>query len=195
MRAPRAAGFSLLEMAISTMVLVGILAIVLPVSGVVGRNLSMNRCQGELRERVQIASSRVAGFLRPASLGTLRVNVAGAWVIPAEATPYDSIQFRALTGYPYGSTPDLGPLRVLRFKLDVGEIANGVDDDRDGLIDEGGLYVEEGGKPVELAEGVELFRVIKIGRTLVFTIQCGGRDSDGGMQRTRFEQTIVLRNN
>lgn len=195
MRARKQSGLSLVEMLISSMIFAGILVIVLPVTGVVRSNLSVNRRQGDLRERVQLATSRVAAYLRPASLATVRVNVSGSWVVPAESTSYTSIQFQALAGYPYGAAPVLGPVRSLRFRMDSTELPNAVDDDRDGVADEGGIYLEDSGSSVELCENIEQFRVMKTGRTLVFTIQCAGRNSEGGIHRSRFDQTVILRNN
>jgi hypothetical protein len=89
----------------------------------------------------------------------------------------------------------LGPLRVIRFQRDANELANGLDDDRDGLVDEGGLYLDDAGASVRLTDAVEVFRVSRTGRVLVVTIQCSGRNSEGGMHRSRFDQTIILRNN
>lgn len=80
--------------------------------------------------------------LRPAGQFVL----AGTALSPAGK--FTSVTYRPITGFDFAATaPAFGRLRQLRFVYDSGEAGpgngNGLDDDRDGLVDEGRLELLE----------------------------------------------------
>lgn len=102
---------------------------------------------------VQEGATRVSLGTRAAGLRRLLErelrNVVASSVRLSSLRPdgtYGRLQYRQASGYdPEADQLQLGPLRELRFELEAGESAArpGLDDDRDGLVDEGDLIAGE----------------------------------------------------
>jgi hypothetical protein len=106
------------------------------------------------------------------------------------------MRFRSLIGLPTDSSDALGPPRTLAFVMDSRETAYGMDDDRDGLVDEGEIQlVEPSGARATLATAVELFSIVKSGRTLEITVRIAGRDQEGALHRSTLTESVTLWNN
>jgi prepilin-type N-terminal cleavage/methylation domain-containing protein len=123
-------GFTLIEIAIS----MGILGLVL--SSIVGmldssrKGFNQGSVTALVQNDVRRAIDRVAVELENAGLGTLLPNPIGVAA--------DDLVFQIATGVnPADGTILFGPSTRLRFVFEPGELVNGLDDDGDGLIDEG----------------------------------------------------------
>lgn len=145
-------GFTLLELAITLGIaglVLGSLARVLDSSkSTYGRGSAMAQVQNDARRTLD----RVATELENSGFGTLLPNPVGVAV--------DDLVFQAATGID-GTTGALlfGNSSRLRFVYESGEMNNGLDDDSDGLVDEGNLvftrnYLLAGEVRVVLAHGV-----------------------------------------
>lgn len=152
------------------------------------------------------ASEQLGQLFRPAILSSFRVRAdqtdvaaattitVGAWVSPRPLDPRPGVQFRIATGLEVDSaTADRGPCE-LEFIMDDGERSNGVDDDGDGLIDEGVLWLRQGDVRSVLMADVEMFSVALDGRSLRVTLGCALRDDAGDIDRAVMVRDFVVRN-
>lgn len=145
-------GFTLIELAITMGIaglVLGSLARVLDSSkNTYGRGSAVAQVQNDARRTLD----RVSAELENGGFGTLLPNPVGVAV--------DDLVFQAATGID-GATGALlfGNSSRLRFVYETGEMNNGLDDDSDGLVDEGCLvftrnYLLAGEVRVILAHGV-----------------------------------------
>ncbi len=145
-------GFTLIELAITMGIaglVLGSLARVLDSSkNTYGRGSAVAQVQNDARRTLD----RVSAELENGGFGTLLPNPVGVAV--------DDLVFQAATGID-GATGALlfGNSSRLRFVYQTGEMNNGLDDDGDGLVDEGNLvftrnYLLAGEVRVVLAHGV-----------------------------------------
>jgi len=208
----RTAGMTLLEVAISTMVMS---AIVLSAAGAVNRSFSawsdISRT-GDLERRDQHAMEMIVGALKDA----------GKAQLSACAPPYGaySLTFRTPNGFTAGAAT-WGNQQIIEWQPSPSDPVNGVDNDNNGLIDDGvlvwrrnvGLSTE--GKvvlcrwvpylaPGELANSVDdngdgladerglSFKLV--GNALTVRLSIKRKSVDGTMITTTSERTIALRN-
>ena len=191
----KAAGFTLVELMVVCSILAPILYLFLSAGPSVGDALGVNQRNADVAQKARIGLSSICNSLRSASARSLLVRVASSWVTPVEGTAYGTIQFQEPAGLPTASTVALQAPRMLEFKLDPKEIQNGIDDDGDGLVDEGSVWTtRSGGERACLASDIESFSVVKTGRLLRITIQSCALDSKQRPHRSKSVQTMVLRN-
>jgi len=88
----------------------------------------------------------------------------------------------------------LSATRSLFFQLDATEEANGVDDDGDGMVDEGELVYADGDHLTTVQRGVEAFQITLVDRRLQLRMTCSVRDGDGNRRRVTLTQTYCVRN-
>jgi hypothetical protein len=189
-------GYALLEIVLVAAVLLPVLATILSMTSAVSDATRVNERGAMTAEEMRLCSMRVAKLLRPASLENLRVKTDTAWVPLVEDTDYDHVRFQSVRRLPSSSNPNLGVERAVRFELDPEELANGNDDDGDGLVDEGSIYVSDDALVRGcIATGVERFKLRKTGRLLVVTVTVGNRDQKGTVHRATSRETVYLRNN
>jgi hypothetical protein len=88
----------------------------------------------------------------------------------AEGTAYDNISFRPVTSF-VGAAPQYGD--TIRFSLlpERGEVVDGVDNDRDGIVDERMLVRTIGGVGTATLSGVTAFSVTRNGENLTVSMQ------------------------
>ena len=79
--------------------------------------------------------------------------------------------------------------------MDASETDNDVDDDGDGLIDEGALHYETENVRVTLLDGVETCEFTLDGSVLIFALHIARLDSSRRVRRAVVERRIYLRNN
>ncbi len=89
---------------------------------------------------------------------------------------------------------DLTSPRALEFVLDAGEAANSTDDDGDGLVDEGKLFLRYESTRTPIADGVESCSFEVDGRVIRFSVQCAKRDGSGRVHRETTQQVWWVRN-
>lgn len=145
-RSPRA-GYTLVELAISSLFLASLLLIA---------GFATDRTRSAFRERRAEQESVVAANRVLQRIASELTFAAGDGLGPATltATGSERIEFRVAIG---GGA--LGPARALALELEEGELDNDRDDDGDGLVDEQRvLWIEDEGGPDErrttLATGV-----------------------------------------
>jgi len=197
-RNPRTHGFTAIELMIGLTILVPILFAVLSTGTVVTRSMAVNEGAAAVwADTVQI-KNRILQFLRPASLGSMQIYDGMAWVLPAEATPYQTLRYRTLDAMPVTGQPYLKRGRELSFQLDRGETADGKDNDGDGLVDEGRIFLAFSDSPASrsvLGSHIEQFSMMRKGRRFFISLQRARRDRNGTMHRATLQTSFYLRNN
>lgn len=194
---PRQAGFTLIELMLVCLMMAPVLGALLSVSGVVTGTLTANEGNAAAASQANAASLKVSSWLRPASLTTLKAKTGTApFADPVDDTDYDAAQFRLVVDFASDLTPQLGSLRTLQFELDPAETRNGNDDDGDGLVDEGKIVmVDDAGRRMGVAAGVEALTLRKTGRSWTVTVSAAVRDATGRTHRTTAQQRILIQNN
>ena len=157
-------------------------------------------------ESLQRTAVRTAQILRPCSISTYRVPsvaadvplyapAAGEWMEPIEADPRPAVQFRAADGQLSLNAAQLTDVRSLYLQPENGEVPNGIDDDGDGLVDEGRLMLDYDGVPVALASGIESCLFTLTGRLLTIELRSAVQGRGGAVQRFGVREILYLRNN
>ena len=168
-------GFTLLELAI-TMGIAGLLlsslASVLDSSkSTYGRGSAMAQVQNEARRTLD----RVAAELENGGFGTLLPNPVGVAI--------DDLVFQTATGIDAATGALLfGNSSRLRFVYETGEMNNGLDDDGDGLIDEGCLVLT---RNYMLANEVRVVLAHDVAELLEGESANGGDDNGNGFADER----------
>lgn len=132
-------------------------------------------------------------YVRPPGSGY--ATSVGEWIEPADGAARTGIRFRAATGKLSMNASALTPWRTLRFEMDAGEIANGSDDDGDGLVDEGAVVLDYDGTTVRMNTDIEQCTFNLEGRTLTILLQSGSHRRNGMVQRFTHREVLFLRNN
>lgn len=133
-RAPASrAGFSLVELLLAVALLSIVLASTAIVSSTGYRTYRASSAQSSAESRARRGLDRAATELRRA--------VADTVPNPGGNLGMDLVEFRQAVGIDGTGNLQLGPLMRLALELDAGEPANGLDDDGDGLVDEGELVL------------------------------------------------------
>ena len=197
MNAGRESGGSLLEFVIASALLVPILFAVFGTSKVATTALLAEDKDATLSTRASTTRARIVRFLRPASLGSVRVYDSGNWIAPIDGTAYDQVAFQHLTDNPARGAAALDTGRVLSFELDAAETADGKDNDGDGLVDEGRVFVASQATPnvrSKLAESVEKLTITKVGRHIEIFVKVAMRTAGGKVQRAESASALYMRN-
>jgi hypothetical protein len=125
------AGVSLIEIVVAVAVLVGMVGVTFGLMSRAQDLQGLELTQADLQARGRAALERMVRELRDSSRGTFSGLVAGA----------SSITFQRATGFD-GSSVLWGPQETLEWRVSPGEIPdNGVDDNGDGLVDEGQIIL------------------------------------------------------
>jgi hypothetical protein len=136
------------------------------------------------------ARSRPCGatFVRGQCPPAAPSRTAAPWKSPwAEGTAYDNISFRPVTSF-VGAAPQYGD--TIRFSLlpERGEVVDGVDNDRDGIVDERMLVRTIGGVGTATLSGVTAFSVTRNGENLTVSMQITVRNQLSLIVRMRVSQ-------
>jgi hypothetical protein len=122
-------GATLIELAVSSVVLsILVLAVglaMLRTDGAFRQGVATSSCEADVRRILD----RAVAELRDADRSSLALT-------PAPPLPSSSVDYARVTGIVAG-VATLGPTRRLRWQIAAGELDNGLDDDGDGLVDEG----------------------------------------------------------
>jgi hypothetical protein len=192
----RSRGFAVLEILLVVAVLLPVMATILSMTSAVSDATRVNERSAMTAEEMRLCSMRVAKLLRPASMENLRIYTGTAWAPLVDDTDYDHVRFQSVRRLPSSTNPNLGVERSVRFELDPEELDNDKDDDEDGLVDEGSIFVTDAALVRGcIAAGVERFTLRKTGRLLLVTVTVGNRDQKGTLHRATSRETVYLRNN
>jgi hypothetical protein len=126
--------------------------------------VAIGTVQGDLRARAHDAGTLLARELRAAARSSLVL----AEPNPENGAQLQRLRFRRVVGFDAANHEALlDPLHELAFELEPGESIDGIDEDGDGLVDEGRLVLSRDGvRLAELAVGVR-------GRDFGFSLESG----------------------
>jgi len=153
----RQAGFSLLETMIASIILAILLMALMVVVMTTQKTFGSLATRSAVQMRVESAIDRMVRELRATGAGQVTTGSPGVFFVDAQT--YDNVNFRPVVGVS-GGTITWGAPITFRFEYDpVAGGGNegdnlGIDDDGDGLVDEGRLVRTEGGSNTVLASGV-----------------------------------------
>jgi hypothetical protein len=188
-------GYTLVETAMVAVLLVPLLLAALQVPSYLAGSFHTTVGASSVRDRSDVVFTRLAGLLRPASAASLRVPNGAVWVLPVDGTEHESVRFQHVLSLPTPGAPALGPVRTLEFVLAPGEQRNNLDDDRDGVADNGSIVMTEAdGTRITLASGVQRFLLRKQGRTLWITLECAAADRRRRVHLDACERDLLLHN-
>ena len=154
------AGFTLIELVISVALLGMVIGSAAMVSSSGYRLYQATSLESDVEARAKRALDRLAMELKPAARSSLVPDPVGNLGVA-------SMQFAQGVDFTGAGVIVLGPpLRIL-FERDGAELANGVDDDNDGLVDEGSLVLvrDEGGPDERRVVLVNRVRALLEGET------------------------------
>ena len=206
MRHSASSGFTLLEVTITTLLLLPLIAALVSAGKLVIGSVGASESAAGLSDAVGRTVQRVEGIVRSGVYASLRIRAeqkdvddgyaasVGEWILPRDFEARRAIDLNSTGGQ--ASTDITAPTvqQRLEFVLDADETDNGVDDDGDGLVDEGHLRWQVGGIESVLLRGVETCTFTPEGRLIRFTLECARRGSQGEMRRATVTQNIFIRN-
>jgi prepilin-type N-terminal cleavage/methylation domain-containing protein len=140
--AGRRGGFSLVEVLVAAALLAVVLSSVALVGGAADKAYRTGTIESHLESKVAIAVDSMVDELRIAGVDTITPD-------PIPGVGASNIRYVQATGITNGEI-DWTPLRTLRLELETGELDDGIDNNANGLIDEGRiLLIEDLGGPDE----------------------------------------------
>ena len=177
-------GFTLLE----TVIVLAVMSVVMLALGAVATRSAdafaeAMRLWTLEREGLRI-SERLASELRSAEPSTLE---------PLLMQNSNYVSFQRVTGFADDETV-LSPKTTIAFRLASDEKANGIDDNGDGLVDEGHLiYAEAGQSPIRLASRLTGLRFTAIQNAVRCAFDVASVDPDGEPTQATWALTVSLR--
>ncbi|HEX6811189.1 MAG TPA: type II secretion system protein [Planctomycetota bacterium] len=210
-------GFTLVELMIVMVVAIPILGAITVTGTLVRDEIQSTETAALTAESCRIAGQRLAMLARPGLLSTCAVQATqadvdaaaaaamvspgvvipalGDWISPPLTGSRPTFRFQGADGELSMNAQELTPVRRFIFSLDPTEMPNGLDDDGDGLVDEGGLQLLIGDLPVQLViSGVERCEFRLRGRVLTLVLAVARRDAKGHLYRATTTQSILMRN-
>lgn len=199
-------GFTLVEVLIVVAVSVPVLLGVLATSERVSRTVSSSERNADAATAGRKVAERAGRMIRAAKRSTFRVratqadvdaskaSTVGEWITVTELDPRPNLQFQSASGTLSFNATSLTSPRAFEFVRDSNETANGTDDDGDGLVDEGKLFLHYEGTRVLIADMVETCSFQIDGRAVRFSLQCARRDNSGQVHRAVAAHVWFVRN-
>jgi type II secretory pathway pseudopilin PulG len=138
-----AAGFTLLEVMVSTAFLVVMMVVLFSLLSASQSLEARNVAMGDLRAHARMALDRIVRELSDSGLSTFTVT-------PTADLALGSVTFQRATGY-VGGAVVYGPQERIAWEIEPGEVDNNnIDDNGNGLIDEGQVVLTLApGQPTE----------------------------------------------
>ncbi|KPJ62337.1 MAG: hypothetical protein AMS15_04295 [Planctomycetes bacterium DG_23] len=186
--------FTLLEIVVVMAIFLIILLMVFAVADRGTKFYYTASALASLQETGRKALDRMATDLRGTGLSIVTDSQGQPLV---QGLSYQEIRFRRNPGYGNDGIPwDEGEAIVYRFDYDTGETDNEVDDDGDGLIDEGVIVRVEDGSPAEIAHNVKEggLSFILQGSRIVMTVELQDIDENRRSLEASVDTIVYLRN-
>ena len=207
MKTSASRGMSLLELSVSAALLTGVTLLALSTFGGAERSVTDSMIRAELMLRANRLERELNRELRGATNVVPRVDTGYASPDgPCSAGTMTSVLYDPITGWHDGAATT-GSQREIRFRYDSGEGGGGnegtnVDDDRDGLIDDGHLELVDGSLTLMLAQNVSSddFSIVKTGNrvtvryTLMARVSYDPTNPARGLVTESRELVLALRN-
>ncbi len=203
----RQGGFTLIEMSIVMTILVPILVGIAVTTSSVNDTMEANSRRADVMTYCRRMSQRIAKLVRPAQMTTIQVQAVqldvtmlraaavGDWIAPTDLVWRPGLEFQSASGLLSMNAALLTSPRRVVFALEPSETDNDVDDDGDGLIDEGSITLLQNSTTLAILKDVEECSFSLDGRILMMRLQVARRNSEGRIYRTFLEQSFYLRNN
>ncbi len=207
MKSSTCGGFTLIEVLIVTLIFIPIMVAISTTTGMVSSTINANDQSAEVLETLRRSMQRVAQLVRPGSLTTMRVQATqadvdalkaanvGDWIDPTDLDVCPGIRFQSASGVLSMNAAALTPPREITFVMDSDEVDNDLDDDGDGMVDEGRVHLLYDTARFTLADSIESCSFIMDGRLLRIRMQSARRDAKGRVYRATVGQVFFLRNN
>ena len=128
----------------------------------VSGTINANDQSAEVLESLRRSMQRVAQLVRPASMTTIRCQAiqadvdagkaasVGDWIEPTDLEARPGIRFQSSDGVMSMNASALTPPREITFVMEAGEVDNDLDDDGDGMVDEGEISVRFSATPTTI---------------------------------------------
>jgi len=211
-RLARQRGFTLIEVLITTTVLVVVLIGLGATGGIAARTMHTTDRRADVTERVQKFFQRINSFARSGVLSTYKVQAkaadvaaarataVGDWIDPVDGEARSDVRFSAADGILAMSASSITPPIELHFVVDdrenpatnPGAVA-GSDDDGDGWIDEGHVAMKYDSTDAVLVSGIDSCAMTIVGHQLTVTVRTARRSATD--RQFTFAQVFMLRNN
>jgi len=206
-RSDAASGFTLTEVMVGTVILAVMMAAVWNTTTTATRATEENTVSAESLTQCRRYLERVTRLVTPAKMSTLEMPASaadvaaglavtvGEWIeAPGDAEWRTGIQFLAASGTASMNAMLNTSLRSVSFTLEAAETDNDLDDDGDGLVDEGTVSLLHDGTTIHVLRGVEACSFQLSDRLLAIRMRCG-ITKGGRTHRADLTQRIFLRNN
>lgn len=200
-------GFTMVEVMVVFVLLVPTLGLILTCTETASRNLAIDDTVAKTMETLQRSAVRISQIARPCAMTSYRMQATaadvaaalattvGEWIEPVDGQPRTAIRFRSATGTVSMNASALTSPRTFRFVMDPRETDNDVDDDGDGMVDEGKVIMDYDGNRIAMAGNVESCTFTLTNRLLRIELRAAARRRDGSIQRFTARETLFLRNN
>ena len=200
-------GFTIVELTIAVTVLVPILLGIVASTQMMNSTMDSNTRAADVSTYTRRMAQRVAKLVRPAQMSSIRVRAVqadvdalratavGEWILPTDLIWRPGIEFTSASGLlSMNARLSTTPRRV-DFRMEAGETDNGVDDDGDGLVDEGEIILLQNSVTLAILRDVEQCEFALDGRVLQMRLRVARRDRERRVYRNFIEQHFYLRNN
>jgi hypothetical protein len=200
-------GFTLIEMTIVLALAFPILTGLAMTTTSVNQSIEANSRAADVNTFSRRALLRIANLIRPAQMSTFRVlSVAldvtelratkvGEWIVPSDLVERPGLEFRSASGLLSMNAALTTSERRTVFVRDPTESPNGVDDDGDGLVDEGRVMLLQNGVTLNILQNVEDLTFELDGRLLTIRMRVARRATNGRIHRFSTTSQFYLRNN
>lgn len=206
-RPGRERGLTLIEAVFALTFLLPILGGVISLTVGLTRAVDTNNTSTQVQALAQRAFQVMSTFVQSAKMSTLRTQAVaadvgsgaatfvGEWIGPTDLVWRPGIEFLSAAGLLSMNARLSTSTRRVVFTREPGELANGSDDDGDGLIDEGSITLLHEATEVAVVRNVEQCEFELDGRLLCMRMTVARRAGDGRIERAHLERSIYLRNN
>jgi len=200
-------GVSMLELLLGVAFLLPLLLGAVQLTQTVGKTVDSNATSSQCMAQLQRAFQTTAEFAQSCKMSTLRMravasdvalglaSAVGEWIEPSDLVWRPGLRFLSASGLLSMNARLSTSQREIDFVLDPGEVDNDLDDDGDGMVDEGQIVLLHEGTRVAVLPNVEHCQFMLEGRVLQIRIGVARRGGDGGVERAVLQRSVFLRNN
>jgi prepilin-type N-terminal cleavage/methylation domain-containing protein len=217
------AGFTLIEVMMVIVIMGVLLTAIMSTGETTTQAVRANNRSASASETSRRLIQRLAPLMRAGLLSTMRVKATAAdveaaqaaqlldpsvvvpavgdWISPVDDDPRDNLRFESaegiftMSGIPLSNVSNTTGPQAFEFVREDSEAANGVDDDGDGLIDEGRLEMTTDTLHIVLGRGIERCTFSLHGRIIHMILTCAAADGANKVARATYDYSVYMRNN